>query len=483
LTHNNLIEIRGSAIQLHESFNNTIAGNKITGWIHPVYGYSGVGIQLVAYPGENGSSYNTFRDNDIRNCGGALFIPYYRGGALHHNNVFLQNYMANNYGGVMLYHSFNFTFKDNILSENTYNLGVYGFDLLDYIHDIDASNRVNNKPVYYLTNQQNLTINPSTFPNVGYLALVNSTNITVENLNLNENSQGLLMVYTRNSMIIDNTITNNTNGIYLDILSSNNIVSGNNIKDQSWAGIQSEYSFNNTLIHNTVSNNGLGVRLIGSFNNTLSHNIIANNSRGGVWLDYSFNNLLVSNNIINNSAKVLSDAGVSLYLSYVNKIFHNNFINNQRQAYTCPGNFWDDGYPSGGNYWSDYTDVDEKNGPGQDLPGSDGIWDHPYEIDANNKDNYPLIEPWTPLPRTIGELKTEIEELGPQGEIDNQGIVKSLIAKLNVAQKLVDKGKTDEAVNVLEDFIMQVQELSGIHITVEAADILIKSTEYIMDHL
>ncbi len=81
-------------------------------------------------------------------------------------------------------------------------------------------------------------------------------------------------------------------------------------------------------------------------------------------------------------------------------------------------------------------------------------------------------------------MKTEIEELGLEGEIDNQGIVKSLIAKLNVAQKLVDKGKIDEAKSTLEDdFIPQVQGLTSIHITVEAADILIQSAEYILSHL
>jgi hypothetical protein len=52
-------------------------------------------------------------------------------------------------------------------------------------------------------------------------------------------------------------------------------------------------------------------------------------------------------------------------------------------------NVWDDGYPSGGNFWSDYTDVDLNN---------DGIWDHPYVIDENNIDRYPLVNPWTPTP-------------------------------------------------------------------------------------
>jgi hypothetical protein len=60
-------------------------------------------------------------------------------------------------------------------------------------------------------------------------------------------------------------------------------------------------------------------------------------------------------------------------------------------------NFWDDGYPSGGNYWSDYSGVDKFSGPYQNKTGSDGIGDAPYSIDQNNVDRYPLMSPWKPI--------------------------------------------------------------------------------------
>ncbi len=57
----------------------------------------------------------------------------------------------------------------------------------------------------------------------------------------------------------------------------------------------------------------------------------------------------------------------------------------------------------GGNYWSDYSDVDVCPGEDQDVPGSDGIWDHPNIIDEVNLDRYPLVNPWTPTPQiTVG---------------------------------------------------------------------------------
>ena len=39
-------------------------------------------------------------------------------------------------------------------------------------------------------------------------------------------------------------------------------------------------------------------------------------------------------------------------------------------------------YPVGGNYWANYTGVDQNHGPNQSIPGSDGIGDTPYSINA-----------------------------------------------------------------------------------------------------
>jgi hypothetical protein len=81
-----------------------------------------------------------------------------------------------------------------------------------------------------------------------------------------------------------------------------------------------------------------------------------------------------------------------------NRIYHNNFIYNGEQhngqAQNFDYNYFDDGYPSGGNFWSDYTGMDNYSGPDQTDPGSDGIGDIPYPIEWGVKDNYPLMEVW-----------------------------------------------------------------------------------------
>jgi len=241
------------------------------------------------------------------------------------------------------------------------------------------------------------------------------------------------------------------------------------------SGIHLYSSSNNSISGNNIANNGSGIWLSSSSNNSISGNNIANNDYG-IVLSSSSNNSISGNNIANNGS------GIWLYSSSNNRFYHNNFIDNTQQVYNHVSgyaNVWDDGYPSGGNYWSDYA---ERYPDATEIDDS-GIWDTPYYIDDYNQDNYPLMEPRTLLPATIDELKAEIEELGSEGEIDNQSIVRSLIAKLNVAQKLVDNGKIDQAKKILNAFINEVQAQSGKHITPEAADFLIESAEYILSHL
>ena len=57
---------------------------------------------------------------------------------------------------------------------------------------------------------------------------------------------------------------------------------------------------------------------------------------------------------------------------------YNNFIGKTCSDESGGYNDWDNGYPSGGNYWSVYSGVDNNHGINQDIPGSDGIGDTPH---------------------------------------------------------------------------------------------------------
>ena len=177
-------------------------------------------------------------------------------------------------------------------------------------------------------------------------------------------------------------------------LKFSNVV-GNYIANCSYGILGGGFSYN--IAGNNIINNTWGVKLFASSNNTIVGNNITANDKGITLWGESSNNSVFGNNIESNFYGIML-----VYGSSNNKIFHNNFINNTRQADSVGyNNPWDDGYPSGGNYWSNYAGVDVKSGLGQDLPGSDGIGDTPYIVNADNVDHYPLMNPYgAPPPQT-----------------------------------------------------------------------------------
>jgi len=183
------------------------------------------------------------------------------------------------------------------------------------------------------------------------------SNVTIKNAKIKDFDSGLSFFGNTPALkfnrVLGNDIVNNTRGIMGGGFSYN--ISGNNIINNTW-----------------------GVELFASSNNTIDGNNIIANDHGITLWDESSNNSIFGNSIDSNIY------GISLvYGSSDNQIFHNNFINNAMQADSWGyNNTWDDGYPSGGNYWSDYNGYDSDH---------DGIGDTPYFIDENNTDHYPLM--------------------------------------------------------------------------------------------
>jgi parallel beta-helix repeat protein len=272
-----------------------------------------------------------------------------------HNVLYDNNITSSGYAGISIHDSMNNTFYGNRLDNNRYGLSVQGYELAHYLNNITASNRVNGKPIYYLASQHNLTISQSSHPAIGYLALINSTGITVEGHNLTENCQGLLLAYTNGSHVHANRFTDNYDGLML------------------------HNSFNNSISLNTIAENAYrGLYLWDSDGNSAFLNDIANNDYQGLYLSDSSNNT-ISGNTIAHSEYAIEVDGTD------NRFYCNNFVNNTQQvdSYGLP-NIWDNGRE--GNYWSPYNGTDS---------GHDGIGDTSCEIDANNVDNHPLMGTFT----------------------------------------------------------------------------------------
>jgi len=209
-----------------------------------------------------------------------------------------------------------------------------------------------------------------------------------------------------NNSIYGNTIANNIHGIYLADYSKFNNIYENNITGNR-IGIKLHFRCDNNIISGNIitASNSYGIHLRDDCdNNTISGNTITGHSQGGDmesrWAilleDSNKENMIIENTIANNNV------GVYTYYSSNSSIYHNKFINNTDQVLTDSVNIWDDGYPSGGNYWSDYNGTDLCSGPFQNETGSDGIGDTIYFIDENNTDNYPLMKPYPWGPHDIG---------------------------------------------------------------------------------
>jgi parallel beta-helix repeat protein len=235
----------------------------------------------------------------------------------------------------------------------------------------------------------NNTITGNTIENCSYgIDLYSSDYNTVfGNMLDNFGYDGIGLSFSCSNSIVENSVRNGTqqrfqssHGVYIDQSSSNNTVSGNNITANSEYGIYLCSSSNNSISGNNIANSEYGIYLCCyPSNNTVYGNNITANNRGIVLGSSSNYNSISGNNITANS-----EYGIYLYSSSNNKLFHNSFVNNNIQAYlesSESANIWDDGYPSGGNYWSDYTGVDSNH---------DGIGDTVHVMDGNNTDRYPL---------------------------------------------------------------------------------------------
>ena len=279
------------------------------------------------------------------------------------------------------------------LASNTIKTNKYGVALLNS---------------YYNTVEQNLLFNNS----AAGISLSDSIGNNVSDNNVSESAYGIKLSITNTTFVSGNTVSDNSYGIYIEYSRNNTVdnnvlqrnmvegilpayssditVKNNNVCESAY-GIQLYESNEVTVLGNTVTENGYSIYLLGSsLSNTIENNTITN-SDWGVTLYNSSGNTLRGNTISQNTYGIKPTQN-----SNNNLIYHNNLIDNTEQAVWNPycTNTWHNGYPSGGNHWSDYTGTDEKNGPNQDQPGSDGIGDTPYSIDPNNRDRYPLMTPW-----------------------------------------------------------------------------------------
>jgi parallel beta-helix repeat protein len=221
----------------------------------------------------------------------------------------------------------------------------------------------------------------------------------IEGNTIESNSLGIFLSSSSNNTVSDNRISWSGNGIRVVFPSRDNLILNNTITDSAWGGIYMASSAgHNTIFGNRISSSDDGITIFAS-----PYNVIANNT----LLDNTVHNLdlrSASNNTIVGNAVVGAEFGISLNQSSDNRVYHNVIVDNINQSVDDLGtNAWNETYPTGGNYWSDYTGIDNCSGALQDVcPSPDGIGDSPYIIDSDSADNYPLmLPPFDALPPTV----------------------------------------------------------------------------------
>jgi len=434
---------------IHEAINNAVEGDTI--FVRAGIYYEHVTIdKSISLIGENkyttivdgegtGSVIRVISDNvtiigfTVQNSGRAInnTVPDAGISTSHVSDCNVSgNLLTDNHVGIFVRPSRKNRFTNNVITHNHIGIDINN----QSTHNIISGNSLKENNVsihiYYADSnvffQNNLTDSPfgvasghssnNTFCRNEISNVLNGIKISYADFNnisqnvMSQLEHGIqLKTDADHNFLSKNSITNCSYGIEL-LQADNNTISQNNITDCSYAGIDlDEHARDNNLTNNTIANSEVGIDVSDwSANNTISANRLTANLVGmHFW--YSNLNTICENNITSNYA------GVVVLYSQSNTFYHNTFLNNTKQVNTSDDytNFWNDGYPSGGNYWSDYNGTDYYSGIMQNITGSDGIGDESYIIDDTTTDRYPLMEPWIPE-----SLKTDLNNDGTVNIID-----------------------------------------------------------------
>ena len=247
------------------------------------------------------------------------------------------------------------------------------------------------------------------------ITLSERTGVTVKNCHVTNFAEGFMLHCCKGNTLMNNMVYNNLYWGFLLTASYDNTLLDNTVysirdvvNNFDGPGFIVEMSFGNTFKGNVAYDNGRGFSIEGFESETFEKHF--EEYRDFIPEEYK-GNVFEANTVEGNSEAGFLIGGTPNPPPFRDVFFHNNLIDNAIQAVVqLEGgypNTWDDGYPSGGNYWSDYEGVDADG---------DGIGDTPYDIrpvdyewdeddpnaapipilgepDGNNTDRFPLMAP------------------------------------------------------------------------------------------
>ncbi len=400
-----------------------------------IHGTSGWNAERSAYDAgialnhaNNGQIYNnTIYDNEYA----AIYLQYSDNNSVCNNSL----YMNDNWGIDIRFSSDNdiinnsvqaaiidigfYYSESNIMRDN--DMGQSGFFLRASTlnqansHDIDLSNIVNGKTLYYYVNQEGLST--TNFSDAAQIFLVNCTNVNISGMEFDHSYRTISMHYSSgNNIEYCNFSSNNDVFIRLSYCEGN-IIQNNRFQNDN--AIYLEYSSLNHIRYNELISTGLGIQIAGySDSNQIYENTIEGGSRGIGLYTYCDSNLIYSNNVsdvslygillyrtcelnqvFNNNVSDCDAQGIRIenadnnyisdniiisnelgvYLdsnSDLNGVYNNTFKSNVKHAEDLGNNnYWN---TSIGNYWDNYTGTDVNDDRIGDIPFEfqTGIFDY-----------------------------------------------------------------------------------------------------------
>lgn len=334
-------------IHLTGSDDNLISGNTITN-------NSGIGILLRS------SNYNNLTKNIVLNNSNGihleqsdhnniinntsnqntaknelLFIGDGGNGIVldnsNYNNVSINIVMYNRYAGILLADVTNVTVTNNQMIECGLVIQTSTGENPPF-YDINGSNIVNNKLLYYYYNEKGL--GSSNFTQAGQVLLINCNDSIISNLNVSHCSIGISLWNCSNNVIFNNTVSfDYVGGISLNVESNNNSIFSNNITSCYGYGIGVVLCNNNNVSNCIIEDCNSGI-LISDCNNTIILNNTLINSYGGGIAIISYYSPMNNTLIRRNSMK---GCGILIYAAFIHEnsfiIDKSNTVNNKTLYY------------------------------------------------------------------------------------------------------------------------------------------------------
>jgi len=192
--------------------------------------------------------FSTSHNNQIINC--TCIGNSYNGIHVQQSsgNQILNCTVKDGYQGIGMAYAPNTKMKGNIIINNYENFGIGSLEITDFYCDIDTSNTINGKPIYYWIDHHDEKI-PS---DAAFIGLVSCTNISVKDLEISNNFQGFVGANISNCTIENSNFLNNDgHGIFL-VSSKDNTIKNCTCRNSFFSGIFLQSQSNNNVIYNNT---------------------------------------------------------------------------------------------------------------------------------------------------------------------------------------------------------------------------------------